>query len=130
MIGGVDIVIAVPGAAPSAVMAAAVRYILDRWPAAVVQDGDTGRRLGSFAAMDFGRLREVFVHQDQGAFESWESLGASPSNANQMVHLLASPGRITIVVDTMEDRGTAALVDGLRQHLRFGMPWLAPLEAA
>ncbi len=126
MIGGVDTVIELPGAAPSVALAAAVRYILDRWPAAVLLDGDTARRFATFAAMDFGRLREVFVHMDERAFDSWERLGADASNANQMVHLLAAIGRFTVVVDSLEDAGSASIVRGLGDHLRFGMPWFAP----
>jgi hypothetical protein len=126
MIGGVDIIVELPGVAPSVTMPAAVRYVLDRWPAAVMQDGDTARRFDSFAAMDFGHLREVFVYRDEQAFQSWERLGADPTNANQMVHLLASAGHVTIVVDSLQDISSASIVRGLRDRLRFGMPWLAP----
>lgn len=105
---------------------AAVRYVLDQWPAAVMQDGDTGRRFDNFAAMDFGNLREVFVYLDEQAFHSWERLGADATNANQMIHLLASAGHVTIVVDDLRDIGCASIVRGLRDRLRFGMPWLAP----
>ena len=126
MIGGVDIIVELPGVAPSATMPAAVRYVIDRWPAAVMQDGDTARRFDSFAAMDFGHLREVFVYRDEQAFDSWERLGADVTNANQMVHLLASVGQFTIVVDSLADVGSASMVRGLGDRLRFGMPWLAP----
>jgi hypothetical protein len=130
MIGGEDILIQLPGVMPSVTMPAAVRYVLDRWPSAVMQDGDTGRRFDSFAAMDFGHLREVFVYRDEQAFESWERLGADATNANQMIHLLVSPGHLTIVVDSLEDVTSASIVRGLGDRLRFGMPWLAPAEAA
>ena len=126
MIGGEDIIIQLPGVAPSAAMPAAVRYVLDRWPAAVMQDGDTARRFDSFAGMDFGRLREVFVYRDEHAFQSWEQLGADPTNANQMIHLLADPGQFTIVVDDLKDVGSASIVRGLCDRLRRGMPWFAP----
>lgn len=129
MIGGEDITIQLHGVAPSVTMPAAVGYVLDRWPEAVMQDGDTGRRFDDFAAMDFGNLREVFVYRDQQAFDSWERLGADASNANQMVHLLVSVGNVTIVVDSLQDIGSASIVRGLRDRLRFGMPWLAPAEA-
>src|ERR1041384_793360 len=118
-------------------MPAAVRYVLDRWPAAVIQDGDTARRFDSFADMGFGHLREVFLYRDEHAFQSWERLGADAANANQMIHLLASPGQFTIVVDALEDDledvGAASIARGLCDRLRFGMPWLAPsadVEAA
>jgi len=130
MIGGEDITIQLPSVAPSVTMPAAVRYVLDRWPEAVMQDGDTGRRFDSFAAMDFGNLREVFVYRDEQAFDSWERLGADPSNANQMIHLLVSVGHLTIVVDSLRDISSASIVRGLRDRLRYGMPWLAPAEAA
>src|SRR6266545_2687277 len=126
MIGGVDIVIELPGVAPSVAMAAAVRYILDRWPVGVLQDGDTARRFDSFAAMDFGHLREVFVYRDEQAFDSWERLGADATNVNQMVHVLASTGQFTMVVDSLQEASMASLVRGLSDRLRFGMPWLAP----
>lgn len=126
MIGGEDIIIQLLGVAPSATMPAAVRYVLDRWPAAVMQDGDTARRFDSFAAMGFGQLREVFVYRDEQAFQSWERLGADATNANQMIHLLADPGQFTIVVDDLEDVSSASIVRGLCDRLRFGMPWFAP----
>jgi len=126
MIGGEDIIIQLPGIAPWVTMPAAVRYVLDRWPAAVMQDGDTARRFDSFAAMDFGHLREVFVYRDEQAFHSWERLGADATNANQMIHLLASVGHFTIVVDSLQDLSSASIVRGLCDRLRFGMPWFAP----
>lgn len=128
MIGGEDIIIQLPDVPPSVAMPAAVRYILDQWPAAVMQDGNTARRFDSFAAMGFGQLREVFVYRDEQAFESWERLGADATNANQMVHLLASPGQLTIVVDSMDDVRSASIVRGLRDRLRRGMPWFAPSD--
>jgi hypothetical protein len=127
MIGGEDIVIELPGLASSVTLPAAVRYVFDRWPSAVTQDGDTGRRFDRFAAMDFGNLREVFVYRDEAAFDSWERLGADTTNANQMIHFLASTGRLTIVVDDLQDVVSASIVRGLRDRLRFGMPWLAPV---
>lgn len=126
MIGGVDIVIELPGVASGTTMPAAVRYVLGRWPAAVMQDGDTARRFDSYWAMDFGHLREVFVYRDEEAFDSWERLGADATNANQMVHLLASVGQLTIVIDSLEDATSSSIVRGLRDLLRFGMPWSAP----
>jgi len=126
MIGGVDIIVELPGVPSSVTMPAAVRYVLDRWPAAVMQDGDTARRFDSFAAMDFGHLREVFVYRDEQAFQSWERLGADATNANQMIHLLASVSRFTIVVDSLQDTSAASIVHGLCDRLSKGMPWLAP----
>jgi hypothetical protein len=130
MIGGEDILIPLPDASPSVAMSAAVRYVLDRWPDAVMQDGDTARRFASFAAMDFGHLREVFVYHDEQAFQSWDRLGADATNANQMIHLLAGDGQFTIVVDSLEDVSSASIVRELRDRLRFGMPWFAPSEGA
>ena len=104
MIGGGDIIIELPGVTPSVALTAVVRHILDRWPAGVVQDGDSGRRFESFSAIDFTHLREVFVYRDEHAFASWERLGADPTNFNQMVHLLASPGQLTVVVDRLSER--------------------------
>ena len=124
MIGGVDTMIELPGVAQSVAMAAAVRYIVDRWPGAILQDGDTARRFDSFAATDFAHLREVFVYRDEHAFDSWERLGADATNANQMVHLLAGAGHLTIVVDSLQDALSASIVRGVCDLLRFGMPWL------
>ena len=130
MIGGEDIILELPCLAPSMTLPAAVRYVLDRWPTAVAQDGDTGRRFDRFAAMEFGNLREVFVYRDEQAFHSWERLGADTTNANQMVHLLASSGRLTIVVDDLQDIVSASIVRGLRDLFRFGLPWSVDMEAA
>jgi hypothetical protein len=128
VIGGKDTLIDLPGVLPLVTMPAAVRYVLDRWPAAVMQDGDSARRFDSFAEMDFGHLREVFVYRDERAFDSWERLGADATNANQMIHLLASVGHFTIVVDSLQDITSRSIVRGLCDRLRQGMPWLAPSE--
>lgn len=130
MIAGEDIIIPLPDVSPSVTMPAAVRYILDQWPAAVMQDGDTAQRFDSFAAMGFGHLREVFVYRDEQAFQSWERLGADATNSNRMIHLLASPGQFTIVVDSLDDVSSASIVRGLCDRLRHGMPWFAPLVDA
>jgi hypothetical protein len=130
MIGGEDIIIELPGVPPEVALPAAVRYLLDRWPAAIMQDGDTARRFDRFSEVDFGHLREVFVYRDEQAFDSWERLGADPSNANQMVHLGASDGQFTIVVDESQDLVSASIVRGLRDRLRWGMPWFAPRREA
>jgi hypothetical protein len=130
MIGGEDILIELPCLAPSMILPAAVRYVLGRWPTGVTQDGGTGRRFDRFAAMNFGKLREVFVYRDEQALHSWERLGADPSNANQMVHLLASSGRLTIVVDDLQDIVSASIVRGLQDLFRFGLPWSVDMEAA
>jgi hypothetical protein len=124
MIGGVDIVVELPYLDPSAALDAAVRYILEHWPAGILQRGDTGERLDRYAAIHFGDLHELFVYKDASAFESWERLGADPSNANEMVHLLASRGQFTIVVDSMQDATSASIVRGLRNRL-LGIPLFA-----
>lgn len=130
MIGGEDILIEVPCLAPSMTLPAAVRYVLDRWPNGVTQDGDTGRRFDRFASVEFGNLREVFVYRDEPAFHSWERLGADATNANQMVHLLASSRCLTIVVDDLQDMVSASIVHGLQDLFRFGLPWSVDVEAA
>lgn len=129
MIGGKDIVIELPDVAPEVALPAAVRYVLGRWPTAVIQDGDTARRFDSFADMDFGHLREVFIYRDERAIDSWERLGADPTNANQMIHLDASEGQFTIVVDDLQDVQAASIVRGLCELLRSGMPWFVPRGA-
>lgn len=124
MIGGLDITVELGDLSPTVAMPSAVRYVLDRWPSAVLQDGDTARRFPNFAAMDFVQLREVFVYRDEESFDSWQRLGADATNANRMIHLVGDSDRLTIVVDSLQDIETASIVRGLRDRLRRGMPYL------
>ena len=99
MIGGVDIVMELHGMACSDAMAAALRSILHRWPLAILQNTETGEHHSSLSITDARNMCEVLVYQDEPAFLSWARLGADPTNAGQMIHLLCSDGQFTIVVD-------------------------------
>ena len=94
------------------------RFATDAFGGVFVEDAVSGETYQSLATVPFGVLQEVFVYEDEGAYRSWEELGADPSNANKMVHLLCyGDGRVTVVVDDPKDRRMHELVEQLRAQL-------------
>jgi hypothetical protein len=120
MIGGVDVVFDTQ-VEPAEALELCTRLIMSRWPAAVLENALTGERYAGHAEIPFGLASELMVYRDQAAFESWQRLGADPSNANTMVHLLAyERGELTAVVDDPVALDMRATLDEMAKGLRAG----------
>jgi hypothetical protein len=125
MIGGADIVIEYPGVMrASGGLDIAVRRIAARWPDFVIQDATAGNRFDSYSQIPFASLSEVFVYRDSLALESWKELGADPSNANSMVHLIADDCGLTIVVDDRTNPTMLSIIREIRDLLTGSQSWV------
>lgn len=122
LIGGVDIVIAKPAVPPSNALEAIVRHVLRHWPGAVLEDGSSGAVFPEFRAVSFARLREIIVYKDARSRQSWQALGADPSNANTMIYVIAEASRVTLVVDDPAHATCATIIREVRDLLDHGLP--------
>lgn len=117
MISGEDIIIDVSIVDPAAALDAVVRCVWRHWPDLVTQDGESGNRLPDYASIPFGRLPELLIYRDEESLRSWTKSGASPANANTMVHVLADAQWLTLVVDDPQEAVMQSLIDEVRQVL-------------
>lgn len=114
MIGGTDITIPTPGGC--AALDCCLRVIYSEWPSAVFEDAESEERAERFEQVP-EHWDQIFVYRDPAAARSWEALGADPSNANSMIHLLLGHDRVTVVVDDPADPTMRRLLDSLHSAL-------------
>jgi hypothetical protein len=117
MIGGASINLA-SNVEPEEALRQAFVLILRRWHSAIVENAATGEVLPIAVPLDaFADLQEIMVYRDAEARHTWETLGASPSNANTMIHVIASATSVTLVVDDPHDPVTQEIAQGVRIFL-------------
>lgn len=97
MIGGQDVII--PTNSPLAAIDLAVRTVKRLWPSAVLEDGETGEVLQPYREMRLAGRREILAFKDIQASKRWADVGADDSTKGTLIHLLVSPGELTVVVD-------------------------------
>lgn len=98
MIGGSDIIFhTICG---SASLEVAVRAIARQWPNAVFEDAVSGTTWSECRSIQGADLQELLIYRDQAAARRWHDMGADESLAGTLVHLLLSPGQLTVVVDS------------------------------
>lgn len=114
MIGGIDI--RLPTRAGIEAVEVAVRAIRQRWPLAVVENGETGERYRSFRQVPFGDARELFVYRDESIADVWDEDGAVPEVSNTMIHILFDAGLITAVIDE-RDAEMNVIIEAIRSAL-------------
>ena len=130
MIGGVDAIFNV-WIEPDEALDVCTRLITEHWPDAVLENAITGEQYAGYAGIPFKLVTELMVYRDRTAFESWQRLGADPSNADTMVHLLAcGQGEVTAVVDDPLFAGTCELLQEMADRLGRTSAWSAWREAA
>lgn len=97
--------------------AGSVRAALDSikatWPMLMCHDPVSGRDSNDISA----DATEILVFKDENAMRSWRDLGADESNRDTMIHLLADPNVVTLVVDTPTAPEIATIVESLRSRL-------------
>jgi hypothetical protein len=117
MIGGVDIVVRTKREPPEA-LERCTRAVMRHWHSAVVQDAITGT-IYPYSAVPFAASPEFMIYRDRAALNSWEELGADPSNENTMVHLLShKTGQVTVVVDDPMTDPMPSILETLEHSLR------------
>lgn len=130
MIGGVDAIFNV-WIEPDEALDLCTRIVMDRWPNAIVENALTGEQYAGYADVPFKLVSELMVYRDQAAFESWQRLGADPSNVNTMVHLLACEyGEVTAVVDDPTLAEMGEILEEMADRLGRTSVWSAWREAA
>jgi hypothetical protein len=97
MIGGVDIELR--SMAGDLAVEVAVRAVRQHWPHAVFENPETAERYETFLEIPFGELNELFIYRDAAAADAWDAQGAVPELYNTMVHIVADPDTVTVVVD-------------------------------
>lgn len=107
MIGGTDI--SIPTKAGQVALDVCLRSIRSYWQDAVFVDARSAIR-AAYEQLKFDGLNEIFVYRDLSAAESWENEGADPSNVNSMIHVLWSPGSVTLVVDDQHEAGMRPII--------------------
>lgn len=128
MIGGIDIHL--PTRAGEASLEIAVRAIRQSWPRSVFENSATGEWYDGFFSIPFGEVDELFVYRDRDTADAWDTQGAVPGLANTMIHLLADPGSLTVVVDE-RDAAVESIVSAIQSGLHDDIHCiLAELEAA
>src|SRR5215213_6539809 len=99
MIGGFDIVLD-STVEPRLVLEKALHLIVAYWPNAVVENPDTGNLLNSPSeAGACANFSGILVYKDLAYRDAWIRVGGEPENLGTMIHVLASPGMATMVVD-------------------------------
>jgi len=99
--GGTDIVCAFAGG-PSEAISLVEKAVYTVWADAVVRNAGTGERL---------------IYQNEAAEEDWRKHGASDTNADTMIYVLASWGSVTLVVDDTEAPAVKAALAALAVEL-------------
>lgn len=123
MIGGEDILVGGAGLDRAASLDSVVRIIFKYWRGAIFQDGTDGKQYALFSQIPFGRVQELLIYRDRESLRSWENLGADPSNAGTMVHVVASQEGITLVVDDARSQMMRTVIEEVRRVLSMGFPW-------
>jgi hypothetical protein len=116
MIGGNDITIStlIGGQA----MDFAVRAARKLWRSAVIEDAETGNRIGAISTIKTGFPREILVYKDEIAARNWRELGADDSLVGTMIHLIVSAKSITLVIDSNASSEIREFVIALQRGLR------------
>lgn len=117
MIGGHDVYLKTPDGASA--LDCALRTVRLFWPKAVFENAVTAELLPQYRQVAFAQVREILAYQDLSAFRKWEQLGADPSLHGTMIHLLASPNELALVIDDHPAAQIAEIVQSIRHALRF-----------
>ncbi len=115
MIGGIDVQI--PTRCGPVSTEVAIRAIRQRWPQSEYENGLTGERYREFSQIPFGDIEEILVYRDCTSADRWDAEGAIPSLRNTMIHIIADPGLVTVVVDERDaamEEVIAAISSALR----------------
>lgn len=111
MIGGTDVLLPCPIDAEDA-LRLATRVVRQAWPAAVMENANTGDLLQEPHGLD-----QVMLYKDVKARDSWEQLGADESNANTMIYVLVGPVQLTLVVDDAKTPEMSRIITAIRKTL-------------
>jgi hypothetical protein len=115
MIGGIDVHIPTRCGPPLSTEVA-VRAIRQQWPQAGYENGATGERYSLFRLIPFGEIEEIFVYREPHFTDRWDEEGAIAALSNTMIHIVAEPDLITVVVD-LRDAAMDEIIAAIRSAL-------------
>jgi len=128
MIGGTDLIFSVRRADFD--IRSVLEAILDLWPHAVFEeaDGEGTQPLAEVCGRKVFPSEEFFISRDAAAAKSWDEQGATPENANDLVHILwgqpsgpAGQPQLTVVVGSLTDE-MIRLRDAIHARTNEGPP--------
>ena len=105
-------------------MEGAIRVVLASWQEAVVENAETGELLGRGFVGVRELPNEVLIYKNADAQRSWSADGATPKNANLMIHVMRGVDSMTIVVDEPSEAEMSALVSAIRDHVYQDIFWM------
>jgi hypothetical protein len=115
MIGGQDI--GIPCADPEVALDLATRVVMRHWPGCLIQNGDTGEAMPSYAEWNFAAIRELLVNKTAEASRLWDQLGACEATNGTLVHLIANTNTLTVVVDDVPTSEMNSMLREIRRAL-------------
>lgn len=118
MIGGVDRHFPIPANRLPEALDSVAHAILRRWRSAVFQSME-GQTFSSLSDVPLSTATELFVYRNSASFDQWEKFGATAENSEEMIHLLAGPEGLTLVVGNPAETVAAGVLKEL-ERLRFG----------
>lgn len=118
MIGGFDSHFPLASQRVPDALDSAAHAIFRRWRRAVIQSSD-GTVFLTLSEVPLSTVTELFVYRDLESLRDWEAHGARPENAAAMIHLLANPEGLTIVVGDPQERVAAGVLEEVALT-RFG----------
>jgi len=119
MIGGSDFIIKRPSGANE--LRTLLWAILYHWPNAVAEDANSDTPAARLYCADPMRLpSEILVYESDEWRASWNKEGATPCNADHMLHILLDVASITVVADDEEACATVSIATFLRDVLDAG----------
>ena len=117
MIGGYDIVLD-SQVEPAEALRNAWLFISSLWPNAVVEDGETGNVLPVTSSPGaFAERTHIFIYKDEKWRKAWDEQGGEPENLGTMIHVLASPGMATLVVDDPDEPVAKQVIQDMTEYL-------------
>ena len=132
MIGGTDIIY--PRRLSSDMLGFVLRSVCDDWPEAwvIIDNGVSSYERLTIAdalVQTVGCPDEMMIYEDTEAWKSWESVGLTPKNGDQLLHILLGESATTFVVH--HEPGTTqnmvkTIMEGLDRHFPKIIPRLRP----
>ncbi len=101
-----------------------IRILRASWRNSVVENAETGEFLGP-VFFGFEELpSEVLIYKNAAAHDSWAAHGATPENANLMVHIIRGENSMTLVVDDPNAAEMRALIAAIYDHVHQDIFWM------
>lgn len=102
----------------------ALRIALEYWSEAEIEDAVTAELLSPLPGGIDQLPDEVLVYKSAIARQQWKENGATPENANSMIHFLLDSSTITVVVDDPKDPLMQSIINDIREYVYQDIFWM------